>query len=121
MDAVAAPPLLSNHKLQELVFLLVSYKCYFTDFAHSRECSPPSHLWISITAAAPDPLVWSSFSERRLNEGEPANGLSSIQSETKQLACDGYLGGNINSSDRVGKCGSRRMYTCSYFGGVPIF
>lgn len=51
------------------------------------------------------------FSERRFNEGENANGLSSIQSETKQLACDGYCGvewGGINCSDRVGKCGSRQ-------------
>lgn len=39
--------------------------------------------------------IWLSFSKRRLNEGEPANGLSAIQSEGKQLACDGYWG-NIN-------------------------
>lgn len=90
---MAALPLLSNHKLQELVFLLVSHKRYFPGFTHSREGSPPSHLWISITSADPDPLVWSSFSERRLNESEPANGLGSIQSEAKQLACDGYLVG----------------------------
>lgn len=74
--------------------MLAPYKCYFTGFAHGRECCPSSHLWISITVHRQAPgsagLV-ELFRERRFNEGEPANGLSSIQSQ--QLACDGYRAG----------------------------
>lgn len=106
--------------------MLVSYKCYFIGFAHSQKCSPLSHLWISITLADPDRLFWSSFSERRFNEGEHANGLSSIQSKTRQLACDGYWGQFslcvcVWQWKNVGKCGSRQHVHMFLFWRGVIF
>lgn len=91
-----APPLATSYRKLLLIFF---FFCYFLinvisqALRPARNALPFSFVDFQLLRQTPDPPVWSSFGERRFNEGELANGLSSIQSETKQLACDGGEGG----------------------------